>query len=80
MKIHFDGVSKTIIVDASHRVKIESVYAYWKDWVRKENNIQFLPAFVIENNIYYLINDWDIRPKDNNGILYISGNVSIGER
>lgn len=77
--IEFNGTTQIITID-EYKINVETVYLSWKDWVLKDNNSNYLNAFVKENNVYYLINGWDIRPKADNGALIVLGNISFGNK
>ena len=87
-KVTFDGVNKLIIVNpgvTSLDVKTD-LYSDWKEWVRNEDYLKFLPPFSTVGGepivggqsldvTYFLINGWKIKPYYGSYTLNIIGNL-----
>jgi len=87
-KVTFDGVNKLIIVNpgvTTLNVKTD-LYSDWKEWVRNEDYLKFLPPFNTVGGepivggqsldvTFFLINGWRIKPYYGSYTLNIVGNL-----
>ena len=87
-KVTFDGVNKLILVNpgvTTLDVKTD-LYSDWKEWVRNEDYLKFLPPFSTVGGepivggqsldvTYFLINGWKIKPYYGSYTLNVIGNL-----
>jgi len=87
-KVTFDGVNKLIIVNpgvTTLNVKTD-LYSDWKEWVRNEDYLKFLPPFNTVGGepivggqsldvTFFLINGWKIKPYYGSYTLNVIGNL-----
>ena len=87
-KVTFDGVNKLILIN-SGEVQIDvqqDLYSDWKEWVRTETNLKYLPPFNTVGGeptvagqrldvTYFLINGWKIKPYQGVYDLNLVGNI-----
>ena len=87
-KVAFSGSIKLIVVNTgitSLDVKAD-LYSDWKEWIRLSDNSKYSPAFSViggepigggkfAGSIFFLLNDWKIRPYEANHELSIDGNI-----
>lgn len=87
-KVTFDGVNKLIIVNpgvTTLDVKTD-LYSDWKEWVRNEDYLKFLPPFNTVGGepivggqsldvTFFLINGWKIKPYYGSYTLDVIGNL-----
>lgn len=88
MAISFNGVTRTITLDASPSVSATEIYSRWKDWQQLSDNTKFLPAFSVVGgdpispdaalavNVF-VRNDlgWRIAPPEQDIDIVITGNL-----
>lgn len=87
-KVTFDGVNKLIIInDGEVEIDVQQdLYSDWKEWVRLENNLKYLPPFNTVGGeptvagqrldvTFFLINGWKLKPYQGTYDLNLIGNI-----
>lgn len=89
----FDPEHKLIILNENvTSFSVADIYSRWKDWIIKDDNAKYLPAFysiggdIVDPTIgttiplyAFLINGWRIRPQERDHTLVVYGGVIIVE-
>ena len=87
-KVTFDGVNKLILINPGITdISVQTdLYSDWKEWVRNEDYLKFLPPFNTVGGepivggqsldvTFFLINGWRIKPYYGSYTLNIVGNL-----
>jgi hypothetical protein len=87
-KVTFDGINKLILIN-NGEVQLDvqqDLYSDWKEWVRLESNLKYLPPFNTVGGeptvagqrldvTYFLINGWKLKPYQGTYDLNLVGNI-----
>ena len=87
-KVTFDGINKLILINEGEtELDVQTdLYSDWKEWVRTETNLKYLPPFNTVGGeptvagqrldvTYFLINGWKIKPYSGTYDLNLVGNI-----
>lgn len=87
MALTFDPINKRIILDSTD-VEVGDIYSRWKEWVQLSDNSKWPQAFSVVGgddlggglfvaSYFFLMNNWRIRPLEQDHTLILRGNVSV---
>jgi hypothetical protein len=87
MPITFDPTNKRIILDTAS-VTASEIWIAWIDWVAASDNSKYLPALkqiggdtlgagLLIPPYIFLLNNWRVRPKEEDHDLTITGNLFV---